>query len=74
MHVDQEACIRASTELRGADGSPLVCGLNFKQGGFAIRGFSFRADLFASEDSEHAGLKEVDSVRFSLVKSKRNVP
>ena len=50
------------------------CGLNFKQGGFAIRGFSFRADPFTSKDSEHAGLKEVDSLRFSLFQSKRNVP
>ena len=73
MHVDQEACIRASPKLRGTNWSPLVCGLDFEEGGFAIRGFSFRADTFAGKDPEHAGLKEVDSIRFSLVYSERKV-
>ena len=73
VHVDQKACIRASPELRGTNGSQLVCGLDFEEGGFAIRGFSFRADTFAGKDPEHAGLKEVDSIRLSLVKSERKV-
>ena len=39
----------------------MICGLNFKQGGFAIGRFPFRANPFTSKDSEHAGLKEVDA-------------
>ena len=74
VHVNEEACIGTATKLRGADRSPRIRGLNFEQGGGAIGRFPLRTDPFTNKDSEHAGLKKVDSVGLSLLKSKRNVP
>ena len=72
VHVNEETCIGTATKLRGADRSPSM--LNFEQGGGAIGRFPLRTDPFTSEDAEHAGLKKVDSVGLSQLKSKRNVP
>ena len=74
VHVNEETCIGTATKLRGAYRSPSIRGLNFEQGGGAIGRFPLRTDPFTSKDSEHAGLKKVDSVGLSLLKSKRNVP